>query len=335
MSRTAATVLAVLLAAACTGRDDAAPAPYRTVLATVDLDAAVGTDVVVHDLTPSPVGAPVVLVGAAGAPQSWLVDLDDDGTATAMPAVEPGSELVISDDGTPLVVGTALTRVGGDVLPLPLGGPPTAVLLVGDMLYLARDTHLVTVDVGTGAVRATADAPAPVTHLVRAPDSDLAALADSPGDGVVLLRLSPDLRMVGDPVVVVPERVSTPTALQVTADGTVVVAAYVGAAQEDGRLVTVVDGRVRAVADLEGTDDTALDLAVDGRVGYVVLSASYHPAELTSVDLDTGERTAVVGLCGGAGAFGAIAGSADGSTLTVIGSCIDADGPTTTAFVVG
>ena len=86
MSRTAATVLAVLLAAACTGRDDAAPLPYRTVLATVDLDAAVGTDVVVHDLTPSPVGAPVALAGAAGAPQSWLVDLDD-GAATAVPAV--------------------------------------------------------------------------------------------------------------------------------------------------------------------------------------------------------------------------------------------------------
>ena len=334
MSRTAATVLAVLLAAACTGGDDAAPPPYRTVLATVDLDAAVGTDVVVHDLTPSPVGAPVALVGAAGAPQSWLVD-SGDGAATAVPAVEPGSELVISDDGTPLVVGTALTRAGGDVLPLPLGGPPDAVLLVGDTLHLARDTRLVTVDVGTGAVRATARAPAPVTHLAEAPDGGLLALADSPVDGVVLLRLGPDLRGVGDPVAVVPERVSTPTALQVTADGTVVVAAYVGAAQEDGRLVTVADGRVRIVADLTGTDDTALDLAVDGRAGYVVLSASYQPAELTAVDLDTGERTAVVGLCGGAGAFGAIARSADGSTLTVIGSCIDADGPTTTAFVVG
>jgi hypothetical protein len=334
MSRTVAAVLAVLLAAACTGRDEAAPPPYRPVLATVDLDAAVGTDVVVHDLTASPVGAPVALVGAAGAPQSWLIDLDD-GAATAVPAVEPGSELVISDDGTPLVVGTGLTRAGGDVLPLPLGGPPDAVLLVGDTLYLARDTRLVTVDVGTGAVRATADAPAAVTHLAPAPDGGLAALADSPDDGVVLLRLGPDLRGVGDPVVVVPERVSTPTALQVTADGTVVVAAYVGAAQEDGRLVTVVDGRVRTVADLTGTDDTAFDLAVDGRAGYVVLSASYHPAELTAVDLDTGERTGVVGLCGGAGAFGAIARSADSSTLTVIGSCIDADGPTTTAFVVG
>ena len=334
MSRTAATVLAVLLAAACTGRDDVTPPPYRTVLATVDLDAAVGTDVVVHDLAPSPMGAPVALVGAAGARESWLVDLDD-GAATVVPAVEPGSELVVGDDGTPLVVGTALARAGGDVLPLPLGGPPHAVLLVGDALHLARDTRLVTVDAGTGAVRATADAPAPVTHLARAPDGDLLALADSPGDGVVLLRLGPDLRLVGDPVVVVPERVSTPTALQVTADGTVVVAAYVGAAQEDGRLVTVVDGRVRTVADLEGTDDTALDLAIDGRTGYVVLSASYQPAELTAVDLDTGERTAVAGLCGGAGAFGAIARSADGSTLTVIGSCIDADGPATTAFVVG
>ncbi len=82
-----------------------------------------------------------------------------------------------------------------------------------------------------------------------------------------------------------------------------------------------------------GGDDVAVDPA--GHVAHVVLSAAYHPAELTAVDLATGERTRVVGLCGGAGAFGAITSSADGETLTVVGSCIDADDLRTTAFVIG
>ncbi|MGY1690378.1 hypothetical protein [Geodermatophilus sp. SYSU D01105] len=114
------------------------------------------------------------------------------------------------------------------------------------------------------------------------------------------------------------------------------VAVHVGEALEDGRLVTVVDGRVRTAVGLEGTDDTSLDLAVDpgGRVAYVVLSASCFPAELTAVDLDTGERTGVVSLCAGAGVFGAIAPSADGG-LTVAGACLGTAGRRTTAFVVG
>ncbi|SFT66906.1 hypothetical protein SAMN05660657_02294 [Geodermatophilus amargosae] len=333
MSRTAAIALAVLLAAACTGGDDVPPL-LDTVVDTVDLDAAVGTDVVVYDLAPSPDGLPVALVGAAGAAESWLVPLAG-GTPTAVPAVDPDSELVIADDGTPLIVGTALTRVGGAVLPLRLDGPPDAVLLDGDVLNLARDTRLTAVDAGTGEVRVTAVAPGPVTHLAGAPDGDLLALVTRPGGGVDLLRLSPDLRPDDEPVELVAGG-GTPTALRVTADGTVVVTAYVNEALDAGRLVTVVDGRVQTVADLEGTDDTALDLAVDptGRVAYVVLSASYHPAELTAIDLATGGRTGTVALCGGAGAFGAIAPSADGRTLTVVGSCIGADGPSTTAFVI-
>ncbi|MGY1696818.1 hypothetical protein ACI780_18120 [Geodermatophilus sp. SYSU D00814] len=308
----------MLLAAGCTGGVD--PHVPR-VLRTVDLDAAVGTDVVVHDLA-----GPLVLVGDAD--RRWLVLLN--GGAPTL--VDPGSELVIGD-GTPLVVGTALTPVGGAALPLPVDGPPTAALLDGDAVVLARGTRLTAVDPSTGAVLATAEAPAPVTHLARAPDGDLFALADDPDDGVLLLRLTPELRPDGDPVTVVPERVGTPTALQVTDDGTVVVAAYVNDARDAGRLVTVVGGRVRTLAELEGTDATALDVAVVGRIAYLVLSASYHPAELTAVDVGTGERTGVVGLCGGAGAFGALA--ADGGTLTVVGSCLGTDGPTTTAFVLG
>ncbi|MGR7026327.1 hypothetical protein [Geodermatophilus sp. URMC 62] len=332
MSRTAATAATVLLAAACTGGDNAGG--FGTVLSTLDVDAAVGTDVVVLDVAPRPAGPPVALVAAPRAGQGWLVDLRS-GAPTAVPGVDPGSELVVADDGTPLVVGTALTRVGGAVLPLPLGGPPDAVALDGDTLHLARGTHLAAVDAGIGAVRAAATAPAPVTHLARTPDGGLAALADS--DGVVLLRLTADLHPAGDPVELVPEPESTPTALQVTADGTVVAAAYVNEAQDAGRVVRVVDGEVSTVADLEGTDDTALDLAVDpaGRVAYLVLSASYHPAELTAVDLVTGEVSGAVGLCGGAGAFGALALDADGETLTAIGSCTDADGPQTTAFALG
>jgi hypothetical protein len=255
---------------------------------------------------------------------------------SAASAARPVSSRWLRDDGTPLVVSTALTRAGGAVLPLPLGGPPAAVLLDGDALVLARGSRLAAVDVRTGAVRATAVAPARVTHLARAPDGGLAALVDHPS-GVVLLRLTADLRPDGEPVAVVPEHDSTPAGLQVAADGTAVATASVGEALDAGRLVTVVDGAVRTVVDLVGTHDTALDLAVDpaGRVAHLVLSAAYHPAELTAVDLATGERTRVVGLCGGAGAFGAITSSADGETVTVVGSCIDADDLRTTAFVIG
>ncbi|MGY1701412.1 hypothetical protein [Geodermatophilus sp. SYSU D00766] len=309
----------MLLAAGCTGGVD--PHVPR-VLDTVDLDAAVGTDVVVHDLA-----GPLVLVGDDD--RRWLVPLDGG----APTAVDPGGELVVTGDGPPLVVGTALTPVGGAALPLPIDGPPTAALLDGDALVLARGTRLAAVDPATGAALATAEAPAPVTHLARAPGGGLLALADDPDDGVLLLRLTPDLQPDGDPVTVVPELVGTPTALQVTDDGTVVVAAHVNVARDAGRLVTVAGGRVRTVAELEGTDATALDVAVVGRTAYLVLSASYHPAELTAVDVGTGERTGVVGLCDGAGAFGALA--ADGATLTVVGSCLDTDGPTTTAFVLG
>ncbi len=300
-------------------------------LRTVDLEAAVGADVVPYDLAPSPDGLPVVLIGDGS--RAWLVDLD--GGAPMAVAADPDSHLVIADDGTPLVVGTALTRVGGAVVPLPLDGPPAAALLDGDTLHVARGTRLAAVDVHTGAVRATATTLGPVTHLAAAPDDGLAALVTGPR-GVALLRFTPDLRPDGDPVEIAGPG-STPTALEMTADGTAVATLYVNEAQDAGRLVTVVDGRVRTVVELEGTDDTALDLAVDpaGRTAYVVLSASYHPAELTAVDLVTGEVIGVVGLCGGAGAFGAMAPNADGSRLAVIGSCIDADGPDTTAFVIG
>jgi hypothetical protein len=336
MSRIAATALAVLLTAACSARDDtAAPDVLDTVLNTVDVDAAVGSDVVFYDLAPNPDGAPMALVGAAGARRSWLISSARGGPVVrTIPAAEPGSELLVADDGTPLVVGSAL-RVGGAVLPLPVGGPPLAVHLHHDTLLVARYTRLAAVDPTTGAVRATAEAPGRVTHVATAPDGDVLALVTDPEGGILLLRFTPDLRPDGDPIEVVAEG-GTSTALRVTADGTVVAALYVGEAREDGRLVTVVDGGVDTVVDLTGADDTALDLAVVGDTAYVVLSASYHPAELTAIDLVSGERTGTVELCDGtAGAFGAIAPSADGSTLTLAGSCVDADGPGTTAFVIG
>ncbi|WP_175471714.1 hypothetical protein [Geodermatophilus telluris] len=316
------TALAVLLAAGCTGGD---ARERLQVQRTVDLDAAVGTDVTVLDLAP---GSPPVALVRGGDGGSWLVT-PTTGVVQEVPAAEPGSELVIADDGMPLVVGTVLTRPDGTVLPLPGTGPPSAAVLDGDTLYLAHDEQLTAVDARTGEAGTTATAPGRVTHLARTPDG-LAALVHR--DGVELLRLTPDLRHVGDPVAVVPEEVGTPTDLQVTADGTVVVTAYTNEAQDAGRLVTVVDGVVRTQVDLEGTDDTALDVAVDGDLAYLVLSASYHPAELTAVDLATGEVTTVAGLCGGAGAFGAIA--ADGGTVTVVGSCLGAH-PATTAFVIG
>ncbi|MGY1669414.1 hypothetical protein [Geodermatophilus sp. SYSU D00710] len=283
-------------------------------VATVDVDAAVGAEVVVHDLATGPDGT-AALVGNSS--RGWLVAAPGGETTP----VHPGSELVFADDGLPLVVGHAPA----------LGGPPDAAVLDGDVLFLARDTRLAAVDPGTGAVRATATAPGPVTHLALLPDGGLAALVRT--DGVALLRLTPDLRPDGHPIVAVPT--GPATALEVTADGTAVVAAYVNEAQDAGQLVTVADGRVRTVAELEGTDDTALDVAVVSGSAYLALSASYHPAELTAVDLAPDEVTGVVTLCGGAAAFGALAPSADGGTLTVVGSCIDADPPRTTALVLG
>jgi hypothetical protein len=60
-----------------------------------------------------------------------------------------------------------------------------------------------------------------------------------------------------------------------------------------------------------------------------------YPAELVTVDLDSGERVGEVKLCDGTGVFGAVAAAADGRAVTVSGVCIDADGPQVTAFLVG
>ncbi|MGK5170516.1 YncE family protein [Geodermatophilus sp. CPCC 205761] len=358
--RTAAALAAVLATAGCTGDerpDDGEPAPQQTVtevLGTVDLDAAVGGNVVLFDLAAGPDGSPVALLGADGNPQSWLVRLTsgDAGPAAtdvrSIPPVDAHARLAVTDDGTVLVAGAELLRLPPGVAqptatPWDLGGIPTAVVLTSDgrTLYAARDTRVAAVDVATGAARGTGTTSAPVTHLAVTPDDGLAALvaAERPagGTGAVLVFLDRDLRSAGDPVELVPERGSTPTALQVTADGTAVATVHLGEARSSGRLVTVVDGAVETTADVDGAGDSALDLAVDptGRLGHVPLADLEFPAELVTVDLITGEQVGAVKLCAGAGVFGAVAPLGDGGSVVVTGACIDGDGPQSTAFVVG
>ncbi|MBB3086637.1 WD40 repeat domain-containing protein [Geodermatophilus sabuli] len=351
--RTAALLALVLAADGCTGERRGEPTPQTALVDTIDLDAAVGTDVVIYDLAASPTGTPVALVGADGAPQSWLVRLalDDAGAATdlrAIPAVASTAQLAVAPDGTVLVADDELTRVPPDAaevsaVPWDLGGPPSAVALSPDgrTLSAARDTTITAVDVATGAVRGSGTASGPVTHLAGTPDGGLAALvtADRPagGTGAVLVLLDRDLRPVGDPVELVPERPSTGTALHVTADGTAVAALHLGEARAVGRLVTVVDGGLRTSVDLDGAGDSALDLAVapDGRTAVVPLADLQFPAELVTVDLTSGERVGAVKLCDGAGVLGAVAPLGEGEGFVVTGACIDADGPQSTAFVVG
>ncbi|MGY1636646.1 WD40 repeat domain-containing protein [Geodermatophilus sp. SYSU D00742] len=354
--RTAALLALVLTTAGCTEeqRGDPSPAPDRSdVIDTVDLDAAVGTDVVIYDLAASPAGVPVALLGADDAPQSWLLQLalDDAGATTdvrAIPAVDSTAQLAVAPDGTVLVADDELTHVPPGTaevtaVPWDLGAAPTAVALSPDgrTLYAARDTTITAVDVATGAVTGTGAAPGPVTHLAATPDGGLAALvtADRPagGPGALLVLLDREVRPVGEPVELVPERGSTATALQVTADGTAVVALHLGEARAVGQLVTVAGGELRTVVDFDGAGDTALDLAIspDGRLASVPLADLSFTAELVTVDLVGGERIGTVTLCAGTGVFGAIAPLGDSGDLVVTGACLDDDGPQSTAFVVG
>ncbi|MGY1621037.1 hypothetical protein ACI789_02425 [Geodermatophilus sp. SYSU D00965] len=342
--RTAAALALAMLTAGCTGAEEP-PAPAPAVLAALDLADAVGADVRLYDLAPGPDGAPVALVGDADS--SWLVRITpgEDGpasaTASPIPAVPPRSRLAVAPDGTAVIAGEDLVTVpvNGPPTVTPLdGGPPDAAVLDGSTLYLAADGRLAAVDIGTGAVVRTGKAPA--TRLALAPDG-LAALltVDRPagGTGAALAFYGPDLRPDGAPVELVPERPSSPAALQVTADGTAVATVHLGAARAVGRLVTVVDGELRTSTDLDGAGDSALDLAVapDGRTASVPVADLQYPAELVTVDLDSGERVGEVKLCDGTAVLGATAPAADGRAVTVTGVCIDADGPQVTAFVVG
>jgi hypothetical protein len=169
--------------------------------------------------------------------------------------------------------------------------------------------RLAEVDVATGEVRATGELQVPspgetrVADLALHPDGGLVALvstdrdAEGEVDGVVLAEYDAGLRPLGAPVELVEEEESTGYALQMLADGTVVVSLLVGDLDTgEGRLVTVRDGAVAATAVLPGL---GVDLVVEPGEDLAYLShgrPGSAPAVVT-VDLATGETVADVPLC--------------------------------------
>ncbi len=235
---------------------------------------------------------------------------------------------------------TELVRIAADPA---LGTPDlgTGVLSAdGATLYASlryRDhgepvERLAEVDVATGEVRATGELQVPtpghatVTDLVLHPDGGLAALvstdrdAEGEVDGTVLVRYDAGLRPLGEPVELAEERESNGYALQVLADGTVVVSLLAGELDTgEGRLVTVRDGAVVSTAVLPGI---GTDLAVEpgGEHVYLAQGRPGSPTTVVTVDAGTGETVAEVTLCDGGYAAG-LALAADGSAVLAGAVC--------------
>ncbi|MGY1741136.1 MULTISPECIES: hypothetical protein [unclassified Blastococcus] len=351
-ARTAVLMALVALSAGCTGDGgDGEPASdvgFGEVLGSVDLDDAVGTNARTSSLASRPGGGAVALLDTVDG--GVLVDLlVEDGELRAgevTPVREPGAgaEVLVPADGVPVVVGVGGT---GSTLEISAGDTTTSLGVAPDVLAaaLAPDQvtlvvvsagqQLLTVDRGTGLVRATADLgeAGTVTRLAVGPDGDVAALlATDDGQGTALARFDAELRPVGEPVALVPKERTRPADVQVTADGTAVVTLSTA---DSGRLVTVTDGDVGLTVDLGRAADSGLDLAVsrDGRYATVPLAALQEEARVATFDLTTGDQVGETVLCDGFGSLGATALSPDGDTLVVTGVCI-ADGATR-AFLLG
>ncbi|MGY1813308.1 hypothetical protein [Blastococcus sp. SYSU D00820] len=338
-----------LSAAGCTATDgDGEPAPDGSVprvVATVDLDAAAGTEVRPSDLAALPGGTALVLLTAPDDAASYLLEIGPDGAGPprTVPAVRDGADLLVAPDGTVHVVGRDATTgelqisTGERVTPLGRLPDTTAGALSPDgrTAYLAvtyadgRPPELLAVDLASGTTTAAEPAD-PVTHLAATTGGGLTAL-EVTGSGAALTTYGADLRPTGDPTVL--SATDRPAGLAVTPDGTAVLTLDGG---DSGQLLTVSGGEVGQRIDLADTEDSGLDLAVspDGRSAVVPLSAYQAPPALVTYDLGSGEPTGEVVLCpGGNGALGATALSPDGGTLTAIGVCRD-ENRVSTAFLV-
>ncbi len=126
--------------------------------------------------------------------------------------------------------------------------------------------------------------------------------------------------LLGEPVELAEEQESTGYALQVLADGTVVVSLLAGELDTgEGRLVTVRDGAVVSTAVLSGI---GTDLAVEpgGEHVYLAQGRPGSPTTVVTVDAGTGETVAEVTLCDGGYAAG-LALAADGSAVLAGAVC--------------
>ncbi len=341
--RTAAAALIALASAGCSGVDgEPSPAPrtFTDLRATVDLDAASPVDVL--DLAAGPDGALVLLVDTADPARTSLAEITDDGLADPRPLDGPTTRLFTTPDGGVLVLGPdRLTTVDGGTVDIRVPADAAALSPGGDVLYLAGATQLSAVDPATGAVRGTVDLDDGLTvQALAATDDGVTALmsdarAPDLADVAALVTWSADLE-AGPLVELAPDQpASIPFALRVAADGTAVATLTAGSGDDAHRVVVVEDGEVTAFHTIAGTDRTPADLAVspDGRVAYLPVAGFETTSSVVTLDLGSGEQLADARLCDGQGTFGRVA--LAGDRLTVIGSCIDADGSSSTAFVVG
>ncbi|PRY48637.1 hypothetical protein LY71_10815 [Geodermatophilus tzadiensis] len=350
-ARRAALVLLAMVATGCTaveGEPSPAPRTLSESLGTVDLDAASPAGVDVLDLAPAPDGGTLALLADTADPRvGYLTTVGADGLGDVRRLDDVGTQVFPIADGTVLVAGPGrLTRIPPGQEPtlveVDVAGDPAALSPDGRRLYVAADRRLVAVDAGTGEVVATADLGEGLTvaALAVGPDGGPTALlgdarAADLADVAVLGTWDADLQQQGTLVELAPdEPASIPSALEVTDDGTAVATLTTGG-DEPFRVVTVADGEVTASHAVPGTDRTPADLAVspDARVAYLPVVGFEVESGVVTLDLAAGGQLADVQLCEGQGAFGQV--ELAGETLTVVGSCITGDAPSTTAFLVG
>ena len=298
-----------------------------------------------------------VTEGAPYAIEGGEVHVAADGTVVAVGSVLAGYE----DDGETgdeeqydLVL-TVLPPGAEEAEVVPVGadihfGPPddaTGVLSADGGTYYASVrwetgddsyvSHLAAIDVATGELLANVQSPVDTTgvavtfELGLLPDGNVAALVqntrDDTGDesGVQLAVLDPRMRLVGEPVDVVPDEPYVyGYAMEVLPDGTALFAVAVGQEDGDARLVTVRDGQVQASTAIPGN---ARDVVVDaaGRTAYLDLDRPEGGVAVASVDLVTGEVLADVVLCDEIGTATDIALTRDDTALAAGGACPGAD----------
>ncbi len=342
-ARRAALALVALLAAGCTGVEGTptpAPRTFTGTVTTVDLDGVSPGGVDVLDLAAGPDGALALLRDTADPALTYVAPVGGDGVGEVR-RVDGGEQLFVTADGTALVAAPGrLSTVGGSSIDLAAVGDVAALSPDGRRLYVAGEERLTALDATTGEVEDGTDLePGLTVRALAASDDGVTALmsdarAADLADVAVLGTW--DAGLADDALVeLAPDRpASIPSALRLADDGTAVVTLTAGSGDDPFRVVAVADGEVTASHAIPGTDRTPVDLAVspDGRVAYLPVAGFEVTSGVITLDLAGGEQLGDVRLCDGQGTFGRVA--LTGEALTVVGSCITAEGSSSTAFVV-